>query len=187
MLPFHLQYILYGKSSGLFIRPVYAKKVNMFNFKMKDFKLLNTAGWRTNVRIEKVTKSMNMEQEPFKKDYFYSYGILTILRSNYLEERVMSTLLVGIAQLEDNASINTKLIHFTMCTTYLVQPPQHLQVAIVDNDEYLHLYIVPLQEYFVEVFVKNQTYVLLKSCTVDKQYLYRYCHNICNTSTVSLI
>ena len=278
MLPFHLQYILYGKSSGLFIRPVYTKKVS---FKM------NTAGWsRTKVRIEndiKVTKSMNMEQEPFMKDFFDSCGILTILRSDYWEERIMSTLLIGNAENEENVLINTKLIHFTMCTTDLVQSPQRLQVIIVDNDlesviklnqhyktfhpelsynlsrckrkwnyflskfwlypvpinvssacltiqkgvviphtdiilkthsifsmansignqnpfiikgkdnfpqstaavfilsdhEYLRLYIVPLQEYFVEVFVRNQTYVLLKGCTVDKQYLY--------TSTVSLV
>ena len=297
MLPFHLQYILYGNSSGLFVRPVYTKKVNMFNFKIKDFKLLNTAGWsRTKVRIEndtKLTEYMNMEQEPFMKDFFDSYGILPILGSDYWEETIMSTLLISNDEDEENALVNIKQVHFTMCATDLVQPPQCLQVAIVDNalesvikigqcykifhsesshnlsrykckwnylqstfwlhpvpinvnftllpilqiqkgnfiphidiflkahsilsvasnidnqnliikgkdscspstatvfklsdHEYLSLGIVPMQEYFVEVFVKNQTYVLLKGCTVRKQYLYRYYHNKCNVSIVSII
>ena len=138
---------MYRKLSGLFIRPVYAKRVNIFyvNIHNKDFMLPDCS--KTKIRIKNDTKLTNFKDVEQKelyhihgvsrllmKEFSGFYGNFMILQLDYQEENIKSTLLIGYGEDQENTSLtDAKLILLNVCTTDMFQPPRCSRLVIVNN------------------------------------------------------
>ena len=138
---------MYRKLSGLFIRPVYAKRVNIFyvNIHNKDFMLPDWS--KTKIRIKNDTKLTNFKDVEQKelyhihgvsrllmKEFSGFYGNFMILQLDYQEENIKSTLLIGHGEDQENTLLtDAKLILLNVCTTDMFQPPRRSRLVIVNN------------------------------------------------------